>query len=44
MHDARTIIPYFHIDFYERDTCAILPAYVGLDQAHPNNIGSLTWK
>ena len=30
MHDARTITPYFHIDFCERDTCTILLTSVGL--------------
>ena len=28
--------PYFHVDFCEHDTCTILPASVGLTQAHPN--------
>lgn len=36
MHDACIIYPYFHLDFCERDVCTILPASVGLTQAHPN--------
>ena len=37
-HGAHTINPFFHIHFCEHDTRTILPASVGLAQAHPNNI------
>ena len=36
MHDAYTINPYFQVDFCAGNARTILPASVGLTQAHPN--------
>ena len=37
-HDARTINPYFNVDFVNATIGTILPASVGLTQARPNKV------